>query len=57
MVDTQKLFDRIASMKKEVYDIQSVDMTQLTSVIPFNPAEFSPVGMIEKDKKLILLGE
>ena len=57
MVDTQKLLDRIASMKKEVYDIQSIDMTQLSSIIPFNPAEFSPVGMIEKDKKLILLGE
>jgi hypothetical protein len=32
-------------------------MTQLSSIIPFNPAEFSPIGVIEKDKKVILLGE
>lgn len=57
MLDTQELLARIASMKKEVYDIQSIDMTQLSSTIPFNPAEFSPVGVIERDKKLILLGE
>ncbi len=57
MVDTQELLSRIATMKKEVYDIQSIDMTQLNSIIPFNPAEFNPVGVIEKDKKLILLGE
>lgn len=57
MVDTQELLARIASMKKEVYDIQSIDMTQMNSIVPFNPAEFSPVGVIEKDKKLVLLGE
>jgi hypothetical protein len=57
MVDTQELLGRIASMKKEVYDIQSIDMTQLSSIVPFNPIEFNPVGVIEQDKKLILLGE
>lgn len=57
MGDTQELLGRIASMKKEVYDIQSIDMTQMSSMIPFNPAEFTPIGVIERDKKLILLGE
>lgn len=57
MVDTQELLSRIASMKKEVYDIQSIDITNLNSIIPFNPLEISPVGVVEKDKKLILIGE
>ena len=43
MVDTQELLSRIASMKKEVYDIQAIDMTNLTSIIPFNPAEMNPI--------------
>ncbi len=56
-VDTQDLLSRISTMKKEVYDIQSIDMSHLTSIIPFNPLEITPVGIIEKDKKLTLIGE
>ncbi len=41
--DTQELLSRIASMKKKVYDIQAIDMTNLTSVIPFNPTEINPI--------------
>ena len=43
MVDTQDLLNRIASMKKEVYDIQAIDMSHMDSIIPFNPAEISPL--------------
>jgi hypothetical protein len=43
MLDTQELLSRIASMKKEVYDIQTVDMTQMTSIIPFNPTDINPL--------------
>lgn len=43
MIDTQELLDRITSMKKEAYDIQSVDMSHLTSIIPFNPNEINPL--------------
>ncbi len=57
IIDTQKLLWRITAMKKEVYDIQEVDMTHLTSIIPFNPSEMSPLGVFEKDKKLTLIGE
>jgi hypothetical protein len=39
-------------MKKQVYDIQEIDMTHLQSIIPFNPVDFSPIGIIEKDKKI-----
>jgi hypothetical protein len=57
MVDIQKLLGRIASMKKEVYDIQTIDMTHLSSIIPFDPTLLSPLGVYEKDKKLTLIGE
>lgn len=57
MLDTQELLGRIASMKKEVYDIQTIDMTQLQSIIPFNPADINPIWLFEKDKKLTLIGE
>ena len=57
MLDTQDLLNRIASMKKEVYDIQSIDMSRMDSIIPFNPAEISPLWVIEKDNKLTLIGE
>jgi hypothetical protein len=43
VLDTQELLGRIASMKKEVYDIQEIDMTNLTSVIPFNPLDITPI--------------
>lgn len=57
MVDTQELLSRIATLKKEVYDIQVIDMTHMSSIIPFNPADITPVWVVEKDKNLILIGE
>ncbi|MBC7504096.1 hypothetical protein H7169_03920 [Candidatus Gracilibacteria bacterium] len=57
VLDTQELLGRITSMKKEVYDIQEIDMTNLTSVIPFNSLDITPIGVFEKDKKLTLVGE
>ncbi len=57
MLDTQNLLSRITVMKKEVYDIQTIDLTNMISLIPFNPVDISPLGVIEKDKKLILIWE
>lgn len=56
MADTQDLLTQIDVMKKEVNDIQSVDMTKLTSVIKFNPVDISPLGVFEFNKKLTLIG-
>ena len=55
MLDTQNLLSHITVMKKEVYDIQTIDLTNMISLIPFNPVDISPLGVIEKDKKLILI--
>lgn len=57
IIDTQDLLWRITSMKKDVYDIQEVDMTHLVSVIPFDPKEINPLWVFEKDKKLTVIGE
>lgn len=54
---TQELLSRIASMKKEAYGIQSVDMSQYSSIIPFNVAEVNPIGIFEKNNKLNLIGK
>ena len=56
-MDIQDLLGQIASMKKEVYDIQSIDMSRYTSIIPFDPASIVPIGSYEKDKKITLIGE
>lgn len=55
--DIQELLNQIASMKKEVYDIQSIDMSRYSTLIPFDPSKIAPVWVFEKDKKLTLLGE
>lgn len=43
MKDIQDLRNKIEAMKKEIYDIQSVDLGEKTSMVPFNPAEISPI--------------
>lgn len=43
MKDTQQLLQRIEAMKKEMYDIQTVDLTKHTSIIPFDSTQFSPL--------------
>lgn len=57
IIDTQELLWRITAMKKEVYDIQEVDMTHLVSIIPFDYRAISPLWVFEKDKKITLIGE
>jgi hypothetical protein len=56
-VDIQELLGQIASMKKEVYDIQTIDMSRYITLIPFDPATIVPIWVFEKDKKLNLVGE
>jgi hypothetical protein len=57
IIDTQELLWRITSIKKDVYDIQEIDMTHLVSIIPFDYREISPLWVFEKDKKITLIGE
>ncbi|MBP9779173.1 hypothetical protein KBD33_00950 [Candidatus Gracilibacteria bacterium] len=57
MYDTQKFLGDIEVMKKEVNDIQTVDLSEAESLIKFNPSDLSPKGVFENDKKLSLIGE
>jgi hypothetical protein len=47
----------IEAMKKEIYDIQTVDLSGRKSLLPFDPATFSPIGIYEREKKLSLIGK
>jgi len=55
--DTQDLLQRIEAMKKEMYDIQTIDLSKKSSIIPFNPSDISPIGIFESNKKLNLIGK
>jgi hypothetical protein len=55
MADTQDLLSRIEVMKKEVNDIQTVDLKWLTSIIKFNPADISPIWVFEYNKKISMI--
>lgn len=41
--DIQDLRNKIEAMKKEIYDIQTVDLSEKTSIVPFNPDELTPI--------------
>lgn len=55
--DTQDLLSQIEAMKKEVNDIQIVDMSKYSTIIKFNWTEISPIWIFEKNKKLALIGQ
>lgn len=55
MADTEDLLSRIEVMKKEVNDIQTVDLRKRSSIIKFNPSDISPLGVFENNKKLSLI--
>lgn len=57
MKDIADLRNKIEAMKKEIYDIQTVDLSEKTSIVPFNPDELSPIWIYEKDKKLNIIGK
>ncbi len=57
ILDTQELLTRISTLKKQVYDIQEIDMTHLSSIVPFNSTDINPIGIFEKDKKLTIVWE
>lgn len=57
MKDTQELLQRIEAMKKEMYDIQTVDLKKYQSIIQFNPSDISPISVYESNKKLNLIGK
>ncbi len=54
--DTQELLAKIDVMKKEVNDIQTIDIRDASSLIKFNPTDISPIGVFEYNKKLNLIG-
>lgn len=44
-------------MKKEVNDIQTIDVSKLNSVMRFSDPNFKSVGLFERDKKISVIGE
>ena len=44
-------------MKKELYDIQTINLTGRASIVPFKHEEISPIGIHEKDKKINLIAK
>ncbi len=57
MTDTQELLSRIEAMKKEVNDIQVIDMSKLTNIIKTADLSIEPVGIFEYNKKLNIIGK
>ena len=55
--DTKELRDKIEAMKKEIYDIQTIDLTKRNSIIPLDIKDISPIGIFEKGKKLFIIGK
>jgi len=51
MSDTESLLARIDAMKKEINDVQTIDLTKTPSLVPFKSEEISPIGCYEADKK------
>ncbi|MBS9784131.1 hypothetical protein KGV55_02155 [Candidatus Gracilibacteria bacterium] len=54
--EIQNLETRIDILKKETYDIQTVDLTQASSLFSIEGI-IDPIGVIEKDNKLTLIGK
>ncbi len=54
--DVQDLRDKIEAMKKEIYDIQSVDLTRKKSLVPIDAEKNPPIGIYEREKKLLIIG-
>jgi hypothetical protein len=55
--DVQDLRNKIEAIKKEIYDIQTVDLSRRKSLIPFDPNQNSPIGIYEREKKLYVIGK
>ena len=53
--DVQELRNKIEAMKREIYDIQSVDLSNKISLVPLDPEKNPPVGIYEREKKLLII--
>lgn len=57
MSDTQDLLLRIEAMKKEVNDIQTINISKLNKLIDTANTSIKNIGAVEYDKKIHLIGE
>lgn len=57
MTDTQNLLSRIEAMKKEVNDIQTIDLSKLNKIMSMENTQFQWIWVFEYDKKLWFIGE
>ncbi len=55
IADTEDLLSRIEVMKKEVNDIQTIDLKWLSSIVKYDPLSISPLWVFEYNKKLNLI--
>lgn len=55
MSDTQELLARIEAMKKEINDIQSIDVSKLKNIIKASEVNIDPVWLFEYNKKINLI--
>lgn len=57
LTDVAKLQGDIDTLKKEVYGIQSIDLTQKKSIVPLGETGFSPLATFEINNKLLVVGK
>lgn len=55
--DVKEQRDKIEALKKEIYDIQSINLDGKTSLIPFESSKVEPIAVYEKEKKLSVIGK
>lgn len=57
LTDVTTIQGDIDAMKKEVYGIQTIDLSKKRPVVPFGDSGFSPVATFEVNNKLLLIGK
>ena len=55
--DAQTIQGDIDALKKEVYGIETIDLTKSESIVPFGESGFRPVATFEVNNKLLLVGK
>lgn len=55
--DTQDMLSKISTLRKELYDIETFEMNEKASIIPFSTEEIAPIKIFESSKKLNLIGK
>lgn len=57
LTDVQTIQGDIDTLKKEVYGIETIDLTQKTNLVPFNTETFQPLQAFETNNKFLVIGK